>query len=66
MSGTEKYTIKVPDAKILKLKQKLEVADLPGHETEGAGWKYGVPVRHQTPCQPLANLLQLALPRSNT
>ncbi|KAL2065585.1 hypothetical protein VTL71DRAFT_3255 [Oculimacula yallundae] len=44
MSGIEKYTINVPDAKIQKLKQKLEAADLPELEIEGAGWKYGAPV----------------------
>lgn len=43
MSGIEKYTINVPDAKLQKLKQKLELADLPEYEIEGAGWKYGVP-----------------------
>lgn len=38
------YTVSVPDAKLQRLKQKLELADFPQHELEDAGWKYGAPL----------------------
>jgi hypothetical protein len=38
------YKIHVTDAKLQRLKQKLELTDFPQHEIEDAGWKYGTPV----------------------
>lgn len=37
------YTISIPDEKLQRLKQKLELTDFPKHEIEGQGWKYGAP-----------------------
>ena len=57
MVGIEKHTINVPEAKLQKLKQKLELADLPEHEIEGAGWKYGVPAYIHLPPFPQSKSL---------
>ena len=38
------YKIDIPDAKLQRLQQKLELADFPTHEIEDAGWKYGTPL----------------------
>jgi hypothetical protein len=38
------YKIHIPDAKLQRLKQKLELTDFPQHEIEDAGWKYGTPL----------------------
>jgi len=42
-SSIETYKIAVPDSSLQRLKQKLELTDLP-NEIEGSGWKYGVPL----------------------
>jgi hypothetical protein len=37
------YTVAVPDARLTKLRAKLEVAEFPD-ELDAAGWGYGVPL----------------------
>jgi len=44
MADIKPYTIHVPDAKLERLKKKLELTDFPTYEIEGAGWKYGAPM----------------------
>jgi len=44
MPDIKPYTISVPDAKLQRLKQQLEVTDFPQYEIPNAGWKYGTPV----------------------
>jgi hypothetical protein len=43
MAPIQKFQIAVPDEQLKKLKQKLEVTDLPG-ELDGAAWDYGAPL----------------------
>jgi hypothetical protein len=38
------YKIHIPDSKLQRLQQKLELTDFPQHEIEDAGWKYGTPL----------------------
>ncbi|KAF8851949.1 alpha/beta-hydrolase [Acephala macrosclerotiorum] len=45
MADIKPYTIHVPDEKLQRLRKKLELTDFPQHEIEGAGWKYGVPLK---------------------
>ena len=42
-SSIEPYTISVPDNKLQRLAQKLEVTELPD-ELDDAGWDYGAPL----------------------
>jgi hypothetical protein len=44
MATIKPYTIAVPDASLKRLHQKLELADLPKYQIEGAEWTYGTPL----------------------
>jgi hypothetical protein len=44
MANVKEYTIHVPDAKLKRLQQKLELVDFPEHQIEDAGWQYGTPL----------------------
>ena len=43
MASVEPYNISVPDSKLQRLAQKLEIADF-SHELDQAGWDYGAPL----------------------
>ncbi|KAG0650258.1 Epoxide Hydratase [Hyphodiscus hymeniophilus] len=45
MADIKAYTIAIPESTVQRLKQKLELTDLPKHEIEGAGWTYGTPLK---------------------
>jgi hypothetical protein len=44
MPTIKPYTIHVPDEKLKRLQQKLELAGFQKYELEDAGWKYGAPM----------------------
>jgi len=44
MAEIKPYKISIPNAKIQRLKQKLDLTDFPKYEIEGSGWKYGAPL----------------------
>jgi len=49
MAETNPYTIHIPDSKLKRLQQKLELTDFPTYELEDAGWKYGTPLYSSHP-----------------
>jgi hypothetical protein len=55
MAEINPYTIHIPDSKLKRLQQKLELTDFPTYELEDAGWKYGTPLYTSHPPSTLLN-----------